>query len=50
MNGRVRTKTLNVKNIFKPGMVAHTFDPSEWEAEVGRSVWIGGHPGLHNEF
>jgi major histocompatibility complex class I len=32
-------KVLNVSikmRIVKPGMVAHTFNPSTWEAEAGR--------------
>jgi hypothetical protein len=31
-----------------PGVEAHNYNPSTWEAEAVRSpVW--GHPGLHNE-
>jgi hypothetical protein len=39
-------------------MVAHTFNPSTWEAEAGRSLssrpawstkWVPGQPGLHRE-
>lgn len=31
-------------------MVAHTFNPSTWEAEVGGSLWAQGKPGLESEF
>ena len=27
-------------------MVAHTFNPSTWEAETGRSLWVRSQPGL----
>jgi hypothetical protein len=44
--------------INEPGVVAHTFNPSTWEAEAGgflssrlawSTVWIPGKPGLHRE-
>jgi hypothetical protein len=42
----------------KPGVVAHTFDPSTWEAEAGgflssrpawSTEWVPGQPGLYRE-
>jgi hypothetical protein len=42
----------------KPGMVAHTFNPSTWEAEAGgflssRPAWstelVPGQPGIHRK-
>jgi hypothetical protein len=33
-----------------PGVVAHTFNPSTWEAEVGENFWVRGQPGLQSEF
>ena len=42
----------------QPGMLAHAFDPSTWEAEAGRFLslrpawstkWVSGQPGLHRE-
>lgn len=33
-----------------PGMVVYTFNPSTWEAEVGRSLSIQGLPGPQSEF
>jgi hypothetical protein len=44
--------------VYKPGVVAHTFNPSTWEAEAGgfpssRPAWskksVPGQPGLHRE-
>lgn len=32
------------------GIVAHTCDPSTWEAETEELLQVWGHPGLHNEF
>jgi hypothetical protein len=32
----------------QPGMVAHTFNLSTWEAEAGR-FWVRGQPGLQSE-
>jgi hypothetical protein len=41
-----------------PGVVAHTFNPSTWEAEAGgflssrpawSTEWVPGQPGLHRE-
>jgi hypothetical protein len=41
-----------------PGMVAHAFNPSTWEAEAGgflssrpawSTEWVPGQPGLHRE-
>jgi hypothetical protein len=31
-------------------MVAHTFSPSMWEAELGRFLWVWGQSGLHSKF
>ena len=31
-------------------MVAHIFNPSTWEAETARSMWVPGQSGLHCEF
>jgi hypothetical protein len=33
----------------KLGVVAHTFNPSTWEAEAG-DFWVQGQPGLQSEF
>jgi hypothetical protein len=44
--------------VFEPGVVAHAFNPSTWEAEAGgflssRPAWsteqVPGQPGLHRE-
>jgi hypothetical protein len=32
-----------------PGVVAHAFNPSTWEAEAG-GFWVRGQPGLESEF
>jgi hypothetical protein len=49
---------LILKLEFQPGMVAHAFNPSTWEAEAGkflssRPAWstdlVPGQPGLHRE-
>jgi hypothetical protein len=46
------------KLTYKPGVVAHAFNPSIWEAEAGRFLssrpawstkWVPGQPGLHKE-
>ena len=31
-------------------VVAHTFNPSNWEAEAGRSLRVRGQPGLQRVF
>ena len=31
-------------------VVVHTFNPSTWEAEVGRSLWVWDQPGLQSKF
>ena len=33
-----------------PAVVAHAFNPNTWEAEAGRSLWVGGQPGLQSKF
>jgi hypothetical protein len=49
---------LGRKRFVSPGMVAHAFNPSTWEAEAGeflssRPAWsterVPGQPGLHRE-
>jgi len=30
--------------------MAHASNPSIWEAEAGRSLWVGNQPVLHSEF
>jgi hypothetical protein len=30
--------------------MAHTFNPSTWEAEAGGSLWVWGQPGLQSKF
>ena len=30
--------------------MVYTFNPSTWEAEAGRSLWVQGQPGLQSEF
>ena len=32
-----------------PGVVAHAFNLSTWEAEAGRSLRVQGQPGLYRE-
>ena len=43
---------------WEPGMVAHAFNPSTWEAKAGKFLssrpawsteWVPGHPGLHTQ-
>lgn len=29
-------------------MMAYAFNPSSWEAEADRSLWVPGHSGLHS--
>jgi hypothetical protein len=31
-------------------VVAHAVDPSTWEAEAGKSLWVRGQPDLQKEF
>jgi hypothetical protein len=47
-----------IKNEYKPGVVAHAFNPSTWEAEAGgflslgpawSTEWVPGQPELHKE-
>ena len=33
-----------------PGVVVHAFNPSIWETEADRSLYIRGQRGLHSEF
>jgi hypothetical protein len=46
------------KKLNKPGVVAHAFNPSTWQAETGEFLssrpawsteWVPGQPGLHRE-
>ncbi len=46
------------EELFEPGVVAHAFNPSTWEAEAGgflssrpawSTKWVPGQPGLHRE-
>jgi hypothetical protein len=37
-----------IKNL--PGVLVHTCNPSTWEVETGRSLWVRGYSGLHSEF
>jgi hypothetical protein len=32
-----------------PDIVVHAFNPSTWEADMGRSLWVPGQSGLHRE-
>lgn len=32
----------------KLDMVAHFFNPSTWEAEAGKTLWVQGQPDLHS--
>jgi hypothetical protein len=50
--------TYAIQHMFSPGVVAHAFNPSTWEAEAGgflssRSAWstelVPGQPGLYRE-
>jgi hypothetical protein len=43
-----RKKKKKKKKKIKPGMVAHAFNPSTWEAEAGRFLSL--RPGLQSEF
>ena len=47
-----------IKNEYKPGVVAHAFNPSTWEAEASgflslgpawSTEWVPGQPELHKE-
>jgi major histocompatibility complex class I len=31
---RIHTKEVDIKTLYKPGVVAHAFNPSTWEAEA----------------
>ena len=41
---------LKKRTSFWPGMVTHTFNPSTWEAEAGRSLWVRGQHSLQSKF
>lgn len=32
------------------GLVVHIFNPSTWEARVGRSLWVENQPSVHDKF
>lgn len=36
--------------IIRLGVVAYDFDPTTWEAETGRRLWVQGQSGLYYEF
>jgi hypothetical protein len=42
-------KNETLKNNFKPGVVAHTFNPSTWRQRQV-DFWVQGQPGLQSEF
>jgi hypothetical protein len=53
-----KTKQQTNKNKVSRAVVAHTFNPSTWEAEAGgflssrpawSTEWVSGQPGLHRE-
>ena len=56
---RLALLSLPIQNtLFRPGLLAHTFNPSTWEAEAGgfpsskpawSTEWVPGQPGLHRE-
>ena len=51
----VKTKSLKFSFVslrleIQPCVVVHTFYPSIWEEEAGRSLWIWGWPNVHREF
>ena len=33
-----------------PGIAAQTLNPSTYYADIGRSLWVRGQPGVHSEF
>ena len=43
-------KCLIKKTLCSHPVVAHTFNPSSWEAEAGKSQWVQGQPGLQRKF
>jgi hypothetical protein len=47
-NGSLRELDDTLKIILGPGVVAHAFNPSTWEAEAG-GFWVRGQPGLQSE-
>ena len=36
--------------MLKPRLVAHAFNPTIWEAEAGRCLWVQRQPGLQSDF
>jgi hypothetical protein len=40
----------NVEDCLGQAVVALTFNPSIWEAEADRSLWVQGQPGPHSKF
>jgi hypothetical protein len=58
LNEELFVWTVLLKARLGPGMVAHAFNPSTWEAEAGEFLslraawsteWVPGQPGLHKE-
>jgi hypothetical protein len=53
--GCVRVLWTSYKDQLQPGVVAHAFNPSTWEAEAGEFLssrpawWVPGQPGLYRE-
>jgi hypothetical protein len=45
-----QSKILSLKAAPQPGLVAHAFNPSTWEAEAGGFLSSRDQPGLQSEF
>lgn len=37
-------------NSVEQGVVVHSLNPRTWKAEIGESLWVRDHPGLHSKF